>query len=99
MNVLNSKRLRLLCSFSVLISVAIMNSCSDNTTSVDEPQDLMSNQAYIYFDSSRQIIRGFGGVNMPGWIDDLTPDQVNKAFGTGQGQIGMTILRIRVPFD
>jgi O-glycosyl hydrolase len=46
-----------------------------------------------------QYIRGFGGVNMPGWIDDLTPDQVDKAFGNDPGQIGLSILRVRVPFD
>ncbi len=46
-----------------------------------------------------QVIRGFGGVNMPGWIPDLTEDQVNKAFGTGPGQIGLSILRIRIPYD
>jgi O-glycosyl hydrolase len=36
---------------------------------------------------------------MPGWIDDMTADQVRKAFGTDTGQIGMSILRIRVPYD
>jgi glucuronoarabinoxylan endo-1,4-beta-xylanase len=57
--------------------------------------------AVVYLDSTHQIIRGFGGQNMPGWTDvgDLTPDQVQKAFGTEEGQIGMTILRIRVPYD
>lgn len=58
-------------------------------------------KAIVYLDSARQIIRGFGGVNMPGWTDvgDLTTDQVHTAFGTGEGEIGMTILRIRVPYD
>ncbi len=36
---------------------------------------------------------------MPGWIPDLTPAQVQLAFGTGTGQIGLSILRIRVPYD
>lgn len=58
-------------------------------------------KAIVYTDSTGQIIRGFGGVNMPGWTDvgDLTTEQVHAAFGTGEGQIGMTILRIRVPYD
>jgi O-glycosyl hydrolase len=46
-----------------------------------------------------QLIRGFGGINVPGWIPDLTPEQVDTAFGNGPGQIGMSILRVRVPYD
>jgi glucuronoarabinoxylan endo-1,4-beta-xylanase len=46
-----------------------------------------------------QTIFGFGGINVPGWIDDLTPEQVDTAFGRGPGQLGLTILRVRVPFD
>jgi glucuronoarabinoxylan endo-1,4-beta-xylanase len=46
-----------------------------------------------------QTIRGFGGINVPGWIADLTPEQVDTAFGNGPGQIGMSILRVRVPYD
>ena len=53
----------------------------------------------IDLNKEKQTIRGFGGANIPAWIDDLTPDQVNKAFGNGAGQIGMNILRIRVPYD
>ena len=46
-----------------------------------------------------QRIRGFGGINVPGWIADLTPEQVDTAFGNGPGQIGMSLLRVRVPYD
>jgi O-glycosyl hydrolase len=46
-----------------------------------------------------QSISGFGGINVPGWIDDLTPEQVDTAFGNGPGQIGMSLLRVRVPYD
>jgi O-glycosyl hydrolase len=44
-----------------------------------------------------QNIRGFGGMNMPDWIDDLNADQVDKAFGNNPGQIGLNIMRIKVP--
>lgn len=44
-----------------------------------------------------QNISGFGGVNMPDWIDDLTDDQVDKAFGNAPGEIGLNILRIKAP--
>jgi O-glycosyl hydrolase len=46
-----------------------------------------------------QNVSGFGGINVPGWIEDLTPEQVDTAFGNGPGQIGMSILRVRVPYD
>jgi glucuronoarabinoxylan endo-1,4-beta-xylanase len=51
----------------------------------------------IDFSNEKQSIRGFGGMNMPDWIGDLTPDQVDKAFGNQPGQIGFTILRVKVP--
>lgn len=36
---------------------------------------------------------------MPQWIPDLTTAETQLAFGDGQGQIGLTILRERVPYD
>jgi glucuronoarabinoxylan endo-1,4-beta-xylanase len=80
-------------SFTLVIALIVVY-CSDNGTG---PAD--TDLATIDLENTRQVIRGFGGVNMPGWIDDLTPEQVHKAFGTDPGQIGMTILRIRVPYD
>ncbi|MBL3658938.1 RICIN domain-containing protein [Fulvivirga sediminis] len=50
----------------------------------------------VYIGSTDQTIRGFGGMNFPRWISDLTPDQADKAFGNGYGQIGLSILRISV---
>lgn len=51
----------------------------------------------IDLNTEYQSVTGFGGMNMPGWIDDLTEDQSDKAFGNKPGQIGLSILRIRVP--
>lgn len=59
----------------------------------------VSGQATIDLNSQNQLIRGFGGINVPGWINDLTPEQAQKAFGNGTGEIGMSILRVRVPYD
>ncbi|MFJ8578358.1 carbohydrate-binding protein [Micromonospora sp. NPDC093277] len=47
----------------------------------------------------RQSIRGFGGMNHPLWIDDLTPSQRDTAFDNGQDDLGLSILRIPVPED
>ncbi|GAB3610355.1 hypothetical protein GCM10027414_24810 [Humibacter ginsengiterrae] len=46
-----------------------------------------------------QVIRGFGGMNHTAWIGDLTPSQRNTAFGNGQDDLGLTVLRIPVPED
>lgn len=79
-----------------LVLALFIVGCSKDAVPTAAPIDTTAN---INLGSPQQVIRGFGGVNMPGWIPDMTVDQVNKAFGSGDGQIGMTILRIRVPFD
>ena len=43
-----------------------------------------------------QTIRGFGGINLPDWIADLTTDQTKKAFGNGADELGFSILRVFV---
>lgn len=43
-----------------------------------------------------QTIRGFGGMNAPGWIADLTPAQIDTAFGSEPGQLGLSIMRVRI---
>lgn len=63
---------------------------------------LLSNQSKaqdveIYLDSTAQFIRGFGAANIVDWYgDDLTLDDVDKAYGTGEGQLGFNILRLRI---
>ncbi len=46
-----------------------------------------------------QTIQGFGGINHPEWIGDLTDAQVQKAFGNGEDELGFTILRVYVNDD
>ncbi len=50
----------------------------------------------INLSDEKQVIRGFGGINHPVWIRDLTPAQRETAFGNGEGQLGFSILRIHV---
>ncbi|WP_431929111.1 glycoside hydrolase family 30 beta sandwich domain-containing protein [Nonomuraea jabiensis] len=47
--------------------------------------------------AQRQTIRGFGGMTHAAWIGDLTAAQRDTAFGTGEGRLGFTVLRIPVP--
>ncbi|MBQ9908049.1 MAG: carbohydrate binding domain-containing protein [Oscillospiraceae bacterium] len=47
-----------------------------------------------------QSIRGFGGMNLPEWQGyDLTDAQIQTVFGNGDGQLGLTVLRIFVSDD
>ena len=44
-----------------------------------------------------QTIRGFGGINLREWTgSDLTDAQVQKAFGNGEDELGLSILRVYV---
>jgi glucuronoarabinoxylan endo-1,4-beta-xylanase len=53
----------------------------------------------INADTGYQVVRGFGGMNGAGWINSLTTEQVNTAFGNGDGQIGLSIMRMRIDPD
>ncbi|WP_034592501.1 cellulose binding domain-containing protein [Hamadaea tsunoensis] len=44
----------------------------------------------------RQTIRGFGGMTHAAWIGDLTAAQRDTAFGSGDGHLGFSVLRIPV---
>ena len=46
--------------------------------------------------AQRQTIRGFGGMTHAAWIGDLTAAQRDTAFGTGEGRLGFSVLRIPV---
>jgi len=52
--------------------------------------------ADISVDISLQKIQGFGAANIVGWRPDMTVDEIEKAFGTEEGQLGFTILRLRI---
>ncbi|MBN1174962.1 MAG: cellulose-binding protein, partial [Micromonosporaceae bacterium] len=52
--------------------------------------------ANIYPSAPKQTIRGFGGMTHASWAGDLTAAQRDTAFGTGEGKLGFSILRIPV---
>jgi O-glycosyl hydrolase len=55
-----------------------------------------SQTATVSLSTTKQSIRGFGGMNLPEWGVDLTAAQRETAFGNGQNQLGLSILRIFV---
>ena len=83
MNKNHTYRIGLLFFFSLILSLIVQNNVIAQTST-------------IYLDSTRQIIRGFGAANIVGWRPDMTADEITTAFGTGEGQLGFTILRLRI---
>ncbi len=55
-------------------------------------------RAIVYLDSTEQRIEGFGAANIVGWRPDMTPAEVQTAFDS-TGQLGFTIMRLRIPPD
>ena len=77
--------------------IAFLIVCCSKEDSSNKQLDKISNAAIIDLADSQQIIRGFGGMNYLPQRPDMTIDQVKKAFGPDSGQLGLTILRLRVP--
>lgn len=60
------------------------------------PASLFAQMVNIDLGKENQLIRGFGGINFPGWIQDLNESQRATAFGNGDNQLGLSVLRIHV---
>jgi glucuronoarabinoxylan endo-1,4-beta-xylanase len=80
-----------------IVSTQIDNVAIQGDSTLDCPVTVLP-MASAYTDSVQQRIRGFGAANILPWRPDLTTGQVQTAFGAGQGQLGFTILRLRVPY-
>ncbi|WP_150271875.1 carbohydrate-binding protein [Paenibacillus tepidiphilus] len=60
------------------------------------PKASAASDVTVNLSSEKQVIRGFGGINLPAWIGDLTAAQRETAFGNGANQLGFSVLRIYV---
>lgn len=72
------------------------------STALFFPTDNISAASECVIDTSieYQTIRGFGGMNHPEWTGkDLTESQRQTAFGNGDDELGLTVLRIFVNPD
>jgi len=81
----------------VLVPQELENVFIQNDTTINFSVDYIP-VATINFDSLHQHISGFGAANIigSGWRPDMTSSEIETAFGTGDGQLGFTILRLRV---
>ncbi len=85
--------------FIIVCVLLLAAGCSKDDTINGPTENNEPGTAYIDLANTQQVIRGFGAANILPWRPDMTVDQVDKAFGTGAGQLGFTILRLRVPPD
>ncbi|WP_019909451.1 glycoside hydrolase family 30 beta sandwich domain-containing protein [Paenibacillus sp. HW567] len=60
------------------------------------PEASAASNVTVNLSAQKQVIRGFGGINLPAWIGDLTAAQRETAFGNGANQLGFSVLRIYV---
>ncbi|QSF47465.1 carbohydrate-binding protein [Paenibacillus tianjinensis] len=63
------------------------------------PKASAASDVTVNLSAEKQVIRGFGGINLPAWIGDLTPAQRETEFGNGANQLGFSVLRIYVDED
>lgn len=80
---LRSSEARILGIFTALLTLFTASLVSAQTVTINPS-------------STYQTIRGFGGFNGAGWINDLTSAEVDLAFGTSTDQIGLSIMRMRI---
>lgn len=62
-------------------------------------RNIQAQDITISTDSTFQTIRGFGGAFIEFWQPELTAAHVQTAFGTGEGEIGLSILRLGINPD
>jgi len=82
-----------------LVLVLLLSACTQKNTSITEPNTILPKEVTVHLNDTRQIIRGFGAANIMPWRPDMTAEEINTAFGTGEGQLGFSLLRLRVPYQ
>ena len=88
--------------FAVLALIAVsLSACGGGSSSTSNnqqppppPPPVTGAMATVDFGTTHQTIRGFGGSDA--WMPVMPSAEVNALFGTGTGQIGLSILRARI---
>ncbi len=80
--------------FSALLSGCGAGGSGSSTTTTPPATTITSSNAAVDFGSKHQVIRGFGGSTA--WMGAIGQTKINALFGTGAGQIGLSILRARI---
>ncbi len=85
-------------TFPLIIPKQVDNVPVQNDTTINFSVTYIAS-AIVNLDSVHQYIRGFGAANILQWRPDMTDSEIETAFGTGEGQLGFTILRLRIQPD
>ncbi len=85
-------------TFPIIISKQVDNVPVQNDTTINFSVTYITS-IIVNLDSVHQIIRGFGAANILQWRPDMTDSEIEAAFSTGEGQLGFTILRLRIQPD
>ncbi|RPI06423.1 MAG: hypothetical protein EHM64_03095 [Ignavibacteriae bacterium] len=84
----------------IFVCLLLAAGCSKKEDAVNEPSETTEpGVVSIDLANIQQVVRGFGAANILPWRPDMTADQIQNAFGTEAGQLGFTILRLRIPPD
>jgi glucuronoarabinoxylan endo-1,4-beta-xylanase len=94
-----SKILKKVSNYFLIILVILFMSCQTDMTTDFVAESAITKLAEIHLESTQQVISGFGAANIVPWRPDMTSDEINTAFGMGDGQIGFSILRLRIPWQ
>jgi glucuronoarabinoxylan endo-1,4-beta-xylanase len=70
----------------------------DTTINISVDKQIIYATTNVNIESVLQIVRGFGAA-CPWYLSAMTDSEVETAFGTGDGQIGLTILRLSIDPD
>jgi len=83
---------------SLLFAALLISGCgggSGSTSTTTPPQTtITSSTVAVDFGSKHQVIRGFGGSTA--WMGAIGQAKINALFGPGTGQLGLSILRVRI---
>ncbi|MEJ2613554.1 MAG: T9SS type A sorting domain-containing protein [Ignavibacteriaceae bacterium] len=82
----------------VIVPDKLENVVINNDTTINFSLNYLPT-AIVDFDSLHQFIRGFGAANILPWRPDMTDSEIQTAFGTGDGQLGFSILRLMIQPD
>lgn len=86
--------------FVVTFVLVITYSCSSDND-IDRPKTASSNIVTVDMDDARQAIAGFGGCNsvFRGEANFPNENDMQKAFGLGENELGLSIFRVSIPPD
>ncbi|HMB99881.1 MAG TPA: glucuronoxylanase [Flavobacteriaceae bacterium] len=90
----------------LLLLIVFSSSCSGSDSNPDPnpnptPEIIEADASIIKVNDHKQLIRGFGAATVfdPPGVSELNNSDYDKLFGTGNDNIGLSILRIRVATD